>query len=1193
MMVEQFIDRLEQQGLLDKETLADLRRKVARAKGKKITPEALAKYLVDRGHLTRFQAIKLVGDVSAVPDSGPVKIVKPKADEKAHPDEFQLLPDDLVGPMRETLELPTGPAPDAKSQARNELDELTAIDDDILSPKPNAAPVAKPADTPVDTPVEPKPQKAKAAPVAKPAPRKPEPAPAPPPAPVKGPEPPPPVAPPADDLLSDLETTGRSAAGGSAAKPPLQRKLHKASEWDSVLLLVGGASLGVLLVIGAFLYMSLTRGAAEDMIGAAETAYGKESYTEAIRLYDDYLEAHPRHEKASRARVFREIARLRQVYRTPDQGLKVAQEALPQIETEESFPDAREELASILPQIARGFVDAARVAKETAAQQALLAKAAEAMKLVDNANYVTSEHRKTQQASIDAVVDGMARVQREIDRAENLNRTLAAITAAVDSGDTASAYRAREELLAKYPGLDNDEQLLAAVLKISEKERERVQITADALQATPDDSTPPALPQVLLTHRMGQPLASVQGRVIYSLAGGSVFALDAATGDVLWRRFVGFDTVSLPQPIALNQPGADALVVDQRKQQIMRLEARTGKMIWSLGLNEPFTSPVVVDGRIYVSARSGKIYLLDAATGKADRQVVIPQPLEVATGVGVGRPQLYQVAEQDNLYVLSTETQACQEAFYVGHRRGTVNVPPVMALGFLFVAENAGADYSFLHILRTDEQGLHLKSAQPKIRLKGQVLVPPIVSKDKVLVVTDRREIDLFEVTLNSEGTEPVTLVVQQTATSEAPIISYSLMDSGYMWVANNRLAKFQVQNSAGKIPSEWVLDEGDVYLSPLQLLGDVVVHTRRRQNAPGVTVAAVRASEQLPVWQTEIAVPARSIFVQGDKVDAVTARGRCFNVAPQDNERSIVSAATASAANDERIVLSLTEAANVGNGEWSFGVAPAFSQVVFYRGAHADGPLRLATLAIPIGDAMLPPVPFSGGLVAPLKDGTVTCMDPVSGGPKLQPFHPSVPTGKTTQWNPPTVLDGGQEFIITSSRGLTYRVGLKDRTQLAELGSRALESEVVGPLASTGAACYLTLRNVDADTVTGLATATLATAKQWPLKGRLQWGPIRVGEQVWVATESELLSFDGAPQQQWQVPLEHAPPVGQPLVSSNAVWVATVDGFLLRIDPATGAVSSTLDVGEPLAGGPVAFGERMLVAARSGAVLVITPPGA
>ena len=69
--------------------------------------------------------------------------------------------------------------------------------------------------------------------------------------------------------------------------------------------------------------------------------------------------------------------------------------------------------------------------------------------------------------------------------------------------------------------------------------------------------------------------------------------------------------------------------------------------------------------------------------------------------------------------------------------------------------------------------------------------------------------------------------------------------------------------------------------------------------------------------------------------------------------------------------------------------------------------------------------------------------------------------------------------------------------------------------------------------------------------------------------------------------------PVGQPLVSGSSVWLATVDGFLLKLDPATGVVSSAVDVGEPLAAGPVAYGERLLVAARSGAVLIITPPGA
>ncbi len=1187
MKVEQFIDRLEQQGLLDQATLTELRRKVARSSNRKITPEALAKYLVDRGHLTRFQATKLVGDVSALLDSATDRPAKSKADDKAQSDELRLLPDDVKAPLQETLDLPTTSARVKQKPPRDEVDLLTDIQGDDLLP-PNS--VGKPAVPPPEAPV--------AASVPKPAPspsvRTPEPQrPAvPPPAPRRSPEVVP-TARVADDLLADLESAGKVTPSRGKALPPEKHKHPKANEWDSVLLLVGGASLGVLLVLGAFLYLSLTRGAAEDMLGLAEGAYRKESFTEATRLYDEYLEAHPRHERASRARVFREMSRLRQVYRAPEQGLNVAKEALPEIESEASFGDAREQLAGILPQIARGFIEQARLAKHTAAQQELLAKTEDAMKLVDNPNYVTPEHRKTQQSTIDAISDGLGRVRREIEQSERLTATLQAIGAAVGSGDTAAAYRAREELLTRYPGLDADEQLLEAVLKISEKERERVQLVPEPLSATSTESTIVAGPQVLLAHRVGEPIASIQNRVVTAVAGGSIFALDASTGDVLWRRFVGDETTLRPQSLFPNQPDSDLLAVDQRQQQIMRLEARTGKLRWCLNIGEPFAKPVVVDEQVYVSARSGKIHRVNVATGNSERHVLIPHPLEVPVGVGVGRPQLYQVADQDNLYVMSLESQECLETYYIGHRPGTIQVPPVMALGYLFVAENAGPDYSFLHILGTDERGLHLKPVQAKFRLNGRVLVPPIVSKDKVLVVTDRREIDLYEATLNGESSDPVSFIVQQTATSEDPMISYALMDSGYMWVANNRLAKYQVQNSAGKIPVEWVLDDGDLYLAPMELVGDVIVHTRRRQNSPGVTVAAVRANEQIPVWQTEFAVPARSIVVQGDRVDAVNARGRCFGLAPLDAARSIEVTARASAATDERIVLSLTDGTDEGNGEWVFGVLPNLNQVVYYRSENRDNPLRLGTLAIPIGNAATSPVPFAGGLLVPLKDGTIVCLDPQSGGPRFQPFQPSNPAAPAVQWNPPGVVEGGKEFVIADTRGMVYRVGTQNRTQLVELVSRSLECEAVGPAACAGTASFVTKRGADCDTLIGLNSATLAPVQQWPMQGRLQWGPVAVGDSVWAATESELISVEGVSQIRWRVEWKHAAPIGRPLVSGGHVCLATKTGWLIQVDPSKGAMVSTIDVGELLSAGPVLYGNRLLVAGQSGTVLMVAPPGA
>ncbi|MEL7267143.1 MAG: hypothetical protein AAFP69_20345, partial [Planctomycetota bacterium] len=76
MLAKELIDRLEQQGMLDQEIIEALREQLDQS-GRRVTPEALAKLLVDNGQLTRFQATKLVGEVRS--GGGPA----PTADEEA------------------------------------------------------------------------------------------------------------------------------------------------------------------------------------------------------------------------------------------------------------------------------------------------------------------------------------------------------------------------------------------------------------------------------------------------------------------------------------------------------------------------------------------------------------------------------------------------------------------------------------------------------------------------------------------------------------------------------------------------------------------------------------------------------------------------------------------------------------------------------------------------------------------------------------------------------------------------------------------------------------------------------------------------------------------------------------------------------------------------------------------------------
>ena len=63
-----FIDLLESKHLLAPEIVEELRKQVAESKTR-LTPELLAKLLVDNGHLTKFQATKLIAELNQQADA--------------------------------------------------------------------------------------------------------------------------------------------------------------------------------------------------------------------------------------------------------------------------------------------------------------------------------------------------------------------------------------------------------------------------------------------------------------------------------------------------------------------------------------------------------------------------------------------------------------------------------------------------------------------------------------------------------------------------------------------------------------------------------------------------------------------------------------------------------------------------------------------------------------------------------------------------------------------------------------------------------------------------------------------------------------------------------------------------------------------------------------------------------------------
>ena len=98
MSVENFLDRVEETGLVNPQLLVELRKRAGES-SRRLRPEMLAKLLVDRGELTAAQARKLVLDATQEPQPEPPPeediltgepVVEPPT--ASHNDDLQLAP---------------------------------------------------------------------------------------------------------------------------------------------------------------------------------------------------------------------------------------------------------------------------------------------------------------------------------------------------------------------------------------------------------------------------------------------------------------------------------------------------------------------------------------------------------------------------------------------------------------------------------------------------------------------------------------------------------------------------------------------------------------------------------------------------------------------------------------------------------------------------------------------------------------------------------------------------------------------------------------------------------------------------------------------------------------------------------------------------------------------------------------------
>ncbi len=973
------------------------------------------------------------------------------------------------------------------------------------------------------------------------------------------------------------------------------------NRWEGKWMIIGPTLVIVLAMTAAFLYFVLMRQDAEELLDIASKSYRSQSYAEAIENYDKFLRSYPRHPEASKARVRQGIARIRtfsdsNVY---DKALESLPDVLPVIDTEEAFPEeGRPELTSILPKIALGFVSRAERAAEVQEKEAWVAQCQQAMEYVGNSMYLPTSARKQVQSTLDDLEARLETVNRDIQREKRLVAVINAMDEAITQDKTTEAFELRKDLLREFPVLEGETRLIEASERTAQHEQSLVKHEVLEAEVFATQRPTDTMATAVFATRVGQEITELEGQLYPLLARGAVYMINASSGEVVWRHFVGYETSNQPQWV--NETGGDIILSNQQTHEVMRVEGRTGAVVWRTEIGERFGPLTLTKDSVFVSTLGGRVLQLalepDVTNGVPGGAVVdgvvIPQNLTVGAASDRTGKYVYQAGLQSNIYVLApgegSEPMACEEVFYLGHRDGSIRVTPILTQGLLFVVENSGNDFSILHVLKPTNRGLELERAQAPIRLRGEVLAAlELYGRRGLLTLTDQGEIKLWEVELVEEGEDPVKEIATFDRKTAPGTFSFYLAEKGKLWVGDAGLTDFEVQAQRGTLDRTNAYNAGDQFVAPFALFGDTLVHARVRAGSELVSVSAVNVDTHAEIWRTDLAAPmagAPHVELDGSVV-AITSQGDQYLV-----DQALLDAGGAGiprrrgSTTEQDLVFN--HKVDLGEGRILCFGPPEKLRVLGIDPAQNINPTALSDSGIPAGTLAFPPVAMGNQVLAGSTQGPVFLLDGFRGRAVGTPFQPVVAPGKVIQWVRPAVLDDNR-FVIADAAGEIFSV-TRQGNGLTKQSQMSVEGQFVAPLAAVGSQVLGVVSDGVAQSLMSFEGDTLASAGETELPAAVTYGPVTAGQVGLIATADGFLhGVSSDSQVVWTSSLKGTYPVGSVAVGNQA-FVSLASGQVLVVNLADGSVEKTLEVGEPLGGDPRVQGGLVYVAGADGTLYVL-----
>ncbi len=1027
MLANELIDRLERLGLLDQEIIEALREQLDQG-GTRVTPEAVAKLLVDNGQLTHFQATKLIGELR----SGQYEDATPASEDG----DLTAGLDDLAVVAEEAEEVV-------------EVVEVEPVD--VFEAEPVAVEAVAVDAEPVEA-------------------------------------------------VAEAMSEDRS---GSRPRPSRKKPEPPKTVWDSFKVYGYLGIIALLLLTGLGIWFVLSREDADEFIAEANKLYDQQNYTGAQDMYLSFLNKFgedSQYASLARTRVtMTELYKAAQFKQEPWRAVDLAKEKLPLIAEEEGMNEERGNLASLLVDIAASVATAAGKAKETPDKQALLAKLDEQRELMEDPMYMPTSMKTTLAGQIQSVEESRARVQRDINRNIRLDESEAAMKTALDAKNTKEAYDIRMQLLREFPELHDHERLVTLIRAASDIQQTLVQPSSNLPETSNEATEVAQVPSVVLTTLAGKNAPDLRGETLYFRARGSILAFDGENGKLRWRKFVG-NSEDLP-PVRLE---GGVLLSESAAFDVLRVTEMDGKVAWRSHIHEEFNQPISVADDVYVATDSGRLIALDADSGDPKWATQIPQPLETGPGVDDRANRAYVPGNHSNLYLLNSRDGSCLESFYIGHEEGTISVPPVPLLGHVFVIENAGSDYANVHVLRVDESGQNLRIAQPLFRLTGNVRIPPIIQGRRLIVLTDRGEVVVYDIEPTAER-EQVTIAATLPAFYEQPTATQMAVGRSQMWITGTRIGRYELQINTGRVVRDWSIHELDTFIGEPFTTDDTLVHARVLRGTSAIRVTAANPKTGEEIWRTDVGVPVAMLKPApgGKGLHVVTSQAALFEL----DREALASGSTKGPIEnpgDKAVAIRFENPISIDTTRSLMLNQVGGQSILVYDPQREREQLRQVTMRLPAGKPVGGGLVAGGGLFLPLDTGRAVTID-WQIGKMLAPFQPdSNPVGKV-RWTQPLALpDDPDQVVLADSRKKIYRLRVAET--IKELASKDLEYEMLGPAARVADTMIATTSGPAADFIVGFEMVSLNEKFKTLLEGRVTWGPVSADDLALLQTDDGML---------------------------------------------------------------------------------------